>query len=206
MQYDGTGKLAEAIAGLFGLSVKSQARIAKLIKEAKTGLGIASNAKILPNDVKLTIYRWHYDRLNPVQDVKQADSVQDSAIQPLPDVGIQDIKQVDGDALELLPDTDIQDVKQNDPDQDDSDNAIYDFKQIHFAVTVHLKGEPRRTTVMLENYLVKALQRKHGLADNSAIRIWIEQAIKSDGVRFDSHAPLTRQVKRLIVESFCLRY
>ena len=55
---------------------------------------------------------------------------------------------------------------------------------------------------MLEGYLVKALQRKHDLTDNPAIRAWIEQAIKSDGVRFDSDAPLTRQVKRLIMESF----
>jgi len=202
MKYDGTGKLAEAIAELFGLSVKSQAQIAKLIKEAKTGLGIASNAKILPNDVKLAIYQWHYDRLNPVQDVKQADSVQDSAIQPLPDADIQDIKQVDGDALELLPDTDIQDVKQNDPVQDNSDNAVYDFKQIHFAVTIPHHGESKRTTVMLEGYLVNALQRKHGLADNPAIRVWIEQAINKDNMRFDRDAPLTRQVKRLIVESF----
>lgn len=204
MKYNGTGKLAEAIAELFGLSIKSQARIAKLIKEAKTGLGIAGNAKILPNDVKLAIYRWHYDRLNPVQDVKQGDTVQSNPVPSLPDATIQDVKQADDDHLELLPESTVQNVKQNDPVQDDvdSDSSIYDFKQIHFAVTVRHNDEPKRTTVMLEGYLVKALQRKHGLADNSAIRVWIEQAINKDDMRFDRDAPLTRQVKRLIVESF----
>jgi len=73
-----------------------------------------------------------------------------------------------------------------------------DFKQIHFAINLGKK----RTTVMLEGYLVKALQRKHGLVDNPAIRTWIEQSIKIDGARFDSDAPLTKQVKRIIVESF----
>jgi transposase-like protein len=55
---------------------------------------------------------------------------------------------------------------------------------------------------MLEGYLVKALQRKHGLTDNTAIRAWIEQAIKADGERFDSAMPLTKQVKRMMIESF----
>lgn len=78
------------------------------------------------------------------------------------------------------------------------DHADDDFKQIHFAVSLGNK----RTTVMLESYLVTALQRKHGLADNTAIRLWIQQAIEHDAPRFDSAAPLTRQIKRLIIESF----
>jgi len=81
---------------------------------------------------------------------------------------------------------------------DDISKAVDDFKQIHFAINHGNK----RTTVMLEGFLVKVLQRKHGLTDNKAIRVWIEQAIKNDGVRFDRDAPLTRQVKRIIIESF----
>ena len=75
MKYDGTGKLAEAIADLYGVPPKSQVRIAALIKEAKAGLSIEGKSKRLPDDVKLAIWRWHYDRLNSVQDVKQADVV-----------------------------------------------------------------------------------------------------------------------------------
>ncbi|MCK9398286.1 MAG: hypothetical protein M0Q44_22210 [Methylobacter sp.] len=181
MQYDGSGKLAEAIADLFGLSPKSQEQVAKRIKEAKTGLGITSKAKVLPDDVKRAIYQWHYDRLNPVQDVKQTDNAN----------------------LDLSPDSAIQNVKQDAPVQldDDIDTAVYDFKQIHFAVMFAHKGHIKRTTIMLEGYLVKALQRKHNLTDNPAIRVWIEQSIKNDGARFDSDAPLTRQVKRIIIES-----
>ena len=186
MQYDGSGKLGAAIADLYGLSPKSQAQIAVLIKQAKDGLGITSKAKRLPDNVKRDIYQWHYDRLNTVQHIKQDDSFQDSHIQSLNNASVQD-------------------VKQNIPvqlDNDDIDNSVYDFKQIHFAVTITHKGKPKRTTIMLEGYLVKALQRKHNLADNTAIRAWIEQAIKDAGDRFDSYAPLTTQVKRLIIESF----
>jgi|WetSurMetagenome_2_1015567.scaffolds.fasta_scaffold406961_2 hypothetical protein len=205
MQYDGSGKLVDAIADLYGLSPKSQALIAKRIKEAKDGLGITSKTKRLPDNVKLAIYQWHYDRLNSVQYVKQDDCVQDSPVQSLHNAIVQDAKQTYDDELELLLDNTVQDVKQNIPvqiDNDDTDTSVYDFKQIHFAVTITHKGKPKRTTVMLEGYLVKALQRKHELADNAAIRAWIEQAIKNAGVFFDSHAPLTKQVKRFIINSF----
>jgi len=196
MHYDGTSKLGDAIASLFGLSPKSHNQIAELVGEAKAGLGITSKAKKLPDDVKLAIYRWHYKRLNPVQDIKQVDNVQNEPVESLDDAIVQNIKQSSPDSL-------VQDVKQDVAVQDDDlDSPAYDFKQIHFAVTFSHQGQPKRTTVMLEGYLVKALQRKHGLEGNAAIRAWIEQAIKADGVRFDSFAPLTRQVKRMIIESF----
>jgi hypothetical protein len=196
MQYDGTSKLGDAIADLFELSPKSHNQIAGLVGEAKAGIGITSKAKKLPDDVKLAIYRWHYERLNPVQYVKQADSVKIESVESLDDAIVQNIKQSSPNSL-------VQDVKQDVAVQDDDlDNPVYDFKQIHFAVTFSHQGQSKRTTVMLEGYLVKALQRKHGLYNNAAIRAWIEQAIKADSVRFDSFAPLTRQVKRMIVESF----
>ncbi|MEY3760825.1 MAG: hypothetical protein RIR39_2316 [Pseudomonadota bacterium] len=233
MFYDGSEKLRPAIASLCGLSIKSQVQIAALIKQAKIELGITSKSKNLPNEVKLAIYQWHYNRLNPVQDIKQAIPVQNEDIQDnpepsLPNVIVQNVKQADDAPLELplddavqdvkqdesvqdspitqsLPTIAVQDVKQTTPvqiDDEDSDNLVYDFKQIHFAITISHKEHAKRTTVMLEGYLVKALQRKHNLADNTAIRTWIEQAIKADGERFDSFAPLTRQVKRIIIESF----
>ena len=97
-------------------------------------------------------------------------------------------------------DSSVYNVKQDSPIQSNDDNSDYDFKHIHFAVTINHNEQAKRTTVMLEDYLVKALQRKHGLSDNTAIRLWLEQAIKDDG-RFDSIQPLTRQLKRLIIES-----
>jgi len=75
----------------------------------------------------------------------------------------------------------LYDVKQNAPVQhngNDSHLSINDYHQIHFAITIIHQKQPKRTTVMLEGYLVKALQRKHGLLDNTATRTWIEQAIQ----------------------------
>ncbi|MGZ8190087.1 MAG: hypothetical protein ACXWTS_02535 [Methylococcaceae bacterium] len=222
MQYDGSGKLGEAIADLYGLSPKSQAQIAKLIGQAKDGLGIISKSKRLPDDVKLAIYRWHYERLNPVQDIKQVDNVQDNPVQSADDTIIQYVKPI-AETRELSPDSIVQnvkqdnvvyDVKQNDAAQDIKqdapiqldddyiqDGTVYDYDQVHFGVVVKRRGQPKRTTVMLEGYLVKALQRKHGLTNNAAIRVWVEQAIKNDS-KFDSHESLTKQVKRMIIESF----
>ncbi|MEQ1485990.1 hypothetical protein [Methyloglobulus sp.] len=171
MNYDGTTSLQTALAELYGLSVKSQAQLAKLVKEAKASLGITSTARILPPEQRLAIYQWHKDRPTPVQDIKQDEAHN----------------------LEQQPDSPVYNVK-----QDDGGDAVYDFKQTHFAIRL---PDGKRTTTMLEGYLINAMQRKHGLTTNGGIRAWIEQAIKNDGARFDSHAPLARQVKRLIVES-----
>lgn len=231
MQYDGTTSLTDAVADLLGLSKKSQAIIARRNKAAKTALGITSKSKKLPPDINLSIYRWHADNLSAVQDVKQLNDisptpmpdndVQDIKQELLQGIAVQDIKQADDVQLhhdtiqdikrtdsgnqESLSETGVYDVKQADTVQDvksvddgsASSNAVYDFKQIHFAVSLGSK----RTTTMLEAYLVKALQHKHGLIDNTAVRVWIEQAITGDARRFDSYAPLTRQIKRLIIES-----
>jgi len=177
MAYDGMTPLQPALAELLGLSVKSQAHLAKLVKEAKANLGITSTARILPLGQRLAIYQWHKDRLNFVQNIKQGEATHTGQ---QPDNTVYNVKQ----DCELLT--------------DDGDNNSDDFGQIHFAIQI----DKKRTTVMLEGYLIKATQRKHGLTGNGDIRAWIERAIKTDGGRFDSHAPLTRQVKRLIVESF----
>lgn len=70
MQYDGTGKLGQAIAGLYGLSPNSQAQIAAHIKKAKAALNI-TKPKTLPKDDRLAVYLWHVEQLNPAQGAKQ---------------------------------------------------------------------------------------------------------------------------------------
>lgn len=141
-----------------------------------------------------------------VQNVKQVNPVQTDLKNS--DNSVQNSKQIasiqDDDNTQPLPDNLVQDVKQALPAQIDDekiDDSVYDFKQIHFAVTITHKGQAKRTTVMLESYLVKALQHQQSLADNTAIRAWIEQAIKADTGRFDSSSALTKQVKRMIIES-----
>ncbi|MDD2723437.1 MAG: hypothetical protein PHH59_05345 [Methylovulum sp.] len=205
MAYDGTGSISEAVAALYGLSPKSSAQIAGLIKLAKDGLGITSKSKRLPDNGKLAIYRWHYEHLSSVQNVKQRESSESGALQSVAD-GVIGNSQPIGESQALPAANAVQNVKQNVPAtfaNDDRDNLRPDdYGQVHFAVTFSHQGQPKRTTVMLEGYFVKALQRKHGMDNNAAIRAWIEQAIKADGVRFDSAMPLTKQVKRMMIESF----
>ncbi len=170
--YDGTGKLAEALAALYGCSPKSSNTLSKLTQQAKAALGITCKDKPLPERLRLDIYRWHCQQLG----IKHGDVVYD--------------------------------VKQSDPVKTTTAGvSVYyfkheDYRQVHFAVTIEHNGKPRRTTVMLESYLVSALQRRHNLADNTAVRAWIGEAIKGAGSGFDGNQPLTKQVKRLVVESF----
>ncbi|MEQ1484526.1 hypothetical protein [Methyloglobulus sp.] len=203
MDYDGTTPLQPALAELVGLSAKSQAQLAVLVKEAKASLGITSTARILPPEQRLAIYQWHKDRLKPVQDIKQdeAPNLEGQPDSPVYNVkqgnGVNSIHNVKQDGLEQVDggcaDNVVYNVK-----QDGDGDAVYDFKQTHFAIRL---PDGKRTTTMLEGYLIDAMQQKHGLTTNGGIRAWIEQAIKNDGARFDSHAPLARQVKRLIIES-----
>lgn len=236
MQYDGTGKLVDALAALYGYSPRSHNKIAELIAEAKAGLGMTHKARNLPTADRLAIYRWHYNRLNPVQDGKQDElgdtgSVQavdfstekkrrsvgippESPVNEQRHKGIIDNDKPPDEAQTTTPAKPVQNVKRvspvynvkhNAPAQFNGNNShlnIDDYHQIHFAVTINQQKQPKRTTVMLEGYLVKALQRKHGLPDNTAIRVWIEQAIRRDGVRFNTDAPLTKQIKRIVIESF----
>jgi hypothetical protein len=109
MQYDGTGKLGEAIAGLYGLSPKSRVQVAAHIKKAKAVLGITSKSKNLPDEVKLAIYRWHYEQLNPAQGAGQptlngtgaADSL--STSQPLPESDNTPIAAIDAPPIPDQP-------------------------------------------------------------------------------------------------------
>jgi hypothetical protein len=213
MQYDGKNKLADAVAGLYGYSPRNHNKIAELIRQAKTGLGIAGKAKVMPDEMKQDIYRWHCERLSSVQHNKQTDNNQLNLLQPVPNNVTQAIRPINDNYA--LPadspiqtnkrDDAIQHVKQSTPvklNNGDKGSSSYDYEQLHFGVTITHKGQPKRTTVMLEGYWVRALQRKHDLTDNAVIRAWIEQAIKTDGGQFDSFAPLTKQVKRMIIESF----
>jgi hypothetical protein len=244
MQYDGTGKLTDALADLCGCSPRNHNKIAELVAEAKAGLGMDGKARNLPTADRLAIYCWHYDRIHYGQDGKQdglsdtgagqslafpaagrnipAENIQRSVGIPAENTlkGNDDVignGKLTGEAQTITPDNPVQNVKRASPVYDvkqdapappanDDDTRVQvgldDYGQIHFALSFDHQGQAKRTTVMLEGYLVKALQRKHGLGDNAVIRAWIEQAIKADGERFDSAMPLTKQVKRMIIESF----
>lgn len=213
MQYDGKSKLADAIATLYGYSPRNHNKIAELIRQAKTGLRTTGKARVMPEAVKQDIYRWLSERLSPVQNTKQANVNQNDLFQSIDDGVDPTIKPINGKRPWLTDspmqtinrDEAIQYIKQTAPvKRDDSNSGLNpdDFDQLHFGVTINHKGQTKRTTVMLEGYWVKALQRKHGLVNNATIRVWIEQEIKAAGGKFDSHEALTKQVKRIMIESF----
>ncbi len=106
--YDGSGKLGDAIATLYGCSPKNNNRIAELVADAKTGLGITSKTKKLPDDVKLAIYQWHCNRLqstanDAVNILSQSDS--NEAVEIISQDNIQSVdinsQATSGDAVEL---------------------------------------------------------------------------------------------------------
>ena len=63
--YDGTGKLGDAIASLYGCSPRSNNKISALVGEAKAALGVGKSKK-LDADVNRSIWQWHFNRMRPV--------------------------------------------------------------------------------------------------------------------------------------------
>jgi hypothetical protein len=174
--YDGSGKLTEAIAGLYSLSLKSQARITELIKQAKVGLGITSKARILDDKVKLAIWQWHYDKLHSTHDLfSQVDAVEIFS-QPTPNEPVEIISQ--HETVDIV-----------------SQYPIGDLIRIAFYTTC--EGVKKRQVIALDRFYVNALMLATGI-DKQSVPKWVQQAI--DGWSgFNSKLPITRQLKYLLI-------
>lgn len=193
-QYDGTGKLAEAIANLCGLSPKSQGQIAALIKQAKAGLGIASKSKNLPTDTKLAIYQWHYDRLHQVT----VDSVELFS-QPIQPDTVDIISQADSNQCVEI---NSQDTLDNAPVEIFSQPNDLDIVRVAFYVT---KDSNRtRQVIALDGFYINGLMLATGIT-KADVPKWVQAAVDSCAA-FDAHLPITRQVKLLIVRELTKAY
>ncbi len=182
-QYDGTGKLAGAIAALCGLSPKSQEQIARLIKQAKDELGITSKAKILPTDTKLAIWHWHYDRLHPAGESVNIIS-QHESIKP-----VNIISQHEPIApVEIITQT-----------GDDEPERLNNFDVIRVAFYVTKDGKRERQVIALDGFYINGLIAVTGIKRQDLPK-WVQQAVDSWRA-FDAHLPITRQVKCLIVRA-----
>ena len=207
-----TGNLGKDLSDLYDFSPKSQDKVFSLIGQAKAALGIEQ----LTETERSKIYQWHFDR---VQNIKQTDTVK-------PPVATQSTKPVSRKIITLKarPATDFKqvDVVQfceveaepvNNSQQTDIPEAVQYLKQvdnydvIHFGVTLQpksrLKQSPRRSTIALEGYFVRALVRKYGFRDNAAVRQWIEARVVHLG-GIDTDTPkltATTQIKRIIIEA-----
>jgi hypothetical protein len=60
--YNGSGKLGDAIAKLYGCSPRSNNKISALVGEAKAALGVGKSKK-LDASVNQAIWQWHFSRL-----------------------------------------------------------------------------------------------------------------------------------------------
>ncbi len=181
-QYDGVGKLAEAIADLCGLSVKSQGAIAKLIKQAKDALKITSKAKVMPVDTRLAIWRWHYDRLHPAG------------------APVEIIAQVpDNEPVEIITQpesvTPVEIIAQVDDDEPEVNNL--DVIRVAFYVTKD--GKRERRVIALDGFYINGLIAATGIT-RQGVPKWVQTAV--DEYRpFDPRYAVTRQVKYLIVRT-----
>ena len=213
--YDGSGKLGEAIAGLCGFSQKSQAQIAKRIKEAKAGLGISSKSKKLPNNEKLAIWQWHYNRLHlPNETVEinshnesveinsQADDVEilshDGQLEP-----IETISQTgQGDIVEIITQPieteSVETFSQETSNEAVEINSPYDIQDVvRIAFYTTNKGIKKRQVIALDGFYINALMLATGIK-KQAVPKWVQQAVV--GWRpFDRQLPVTRQVKFLLI-------
>lgn len=75
------------------------------------------------------------------------------------------------------------------------DDEHFDFAVKHISIN----NGGKRTTVGLHWFFLKPLMRKYGLSVDD-VPVWIQKALDAD-FRTDYEGSLSRQVKRLIVES-----
>jgi len=145
--YDGAGKLAEAIATLCDIPPKSQGRIAALIKQAKTELGIVSKAKILPCDDRFKVWQWHYDRLHPtgksVEIITQPESV----------MPVEIISQVDDDEPE-----------------------VNNLDVIRIAFYANKDGKRIRQVIAVDGFYINGLIAATGIT-RQGVPKWVQQAV-----------------------------
>ena len=179
--YDGTGKMAEAIAALCGMSPKRQGQIAKLIRQAKDEMGIVGKAKVMPTDTKLAIWQWHYDRLQSTQS------------------SVNIISQAEGGELVniISQSESIEPVNIISQTDNDEPGGMNNLEVIRIAFYVDKDGKRPRQVIALDGFYINGLIAATGITRQDVPK-WVQAA--TDSWRgFDAHLPITRQVKYLIV-------
>jgi hypothetical protein len=176
--YDGTGKLGDALAALHGISPNNHNKIAQLIGEAKADLNIDSKARRFPDDVKLAIYRWHYDRLNPVTDVETISQEEAVEILSQPEAVETFSQPAHDDTVEI--------------------NSHYGFNDlVRVAFYTTSGGIKKRQVVALDGFYINALMLAAGIG-KADVPKWVQHAV-DNWPAFDPLLPITKQVKRLII-------
>lgn len=224
--YDGTTSLQTALAALCGCSIKSQGKIAKLIKQAKEGLGIVpvfdKTGRISPHlspQQRLAIWQWHCDRLKSVDTYLDTDNTatttvdifQQSALLEQPTTeqvetiannnGVEINLQITTEPIEDSHHTDvhapIEQVEVLPQVNDEIMQRLADNAMFKFAFYTSTYGVKNRQVIGLHGCYVNALLLATGI-NKKGIPAWIQSAVDSWGA-FDDKLPITLQVKTLIL-------
>lgn len=175
MSYDGTTKVGDELAKLYRFSPNSDAKIAKVMKEARAALSIGKAKRLTPEQ-NMAIWRYHHNKVNGVNISTEAQG---------------DIVEYGNNPIGKPPSAVIIPTKPLKPFTKATEGT---FKLINFSVKLGTK----RTVISLEQYIVDALKDRFALADNSAVRQWIESALVDS---FDDNAPIMRQVRFAIFQA-----
>lgn len=127
MSYDGTTTVTTEIARLYGFSPKSQAKTAKLMKEARVALNIGNNKHLTPKQ-NTAIFEYHQSKAKPVEHVSQ--TVIES---------VENIQQPTNEAVEYIS-------QHYDP-----------YKLARVAFYTNIGGIKKRQVVALHGFMLNAL-------------------------------------------------
>lgn len=184
--YDGTTPLQAPLASLYGLSLKSQNTIAALIKQAREHLGITTDYDKLgrvkhvtnPQD-RLAIYQYHYDRFHSNELINNVELYSQTKIESLMSpVTVETAPP----PIEQLP--------------------VYSLTRVAFYT--HWQGVKIRQVIALDGFYLNALMLATGI-DKQSVPKWVQTAVDAHS-EFDSTAPITRQVKFLIINELAKKF
>lgn len=196
--YDGVGKLGDALAALHGISPSNHNKIAQLIAEAKAGLNIDTKSRRLSDDVKLSIYHWHHERLNPA-----TNETVEIVTQPRETETVEINSQIDNckpvETFSHPDECNPVDIISQDADSEvveiNSQYGMNDLVRIAFYTTT--AAGRKRQVIALDGFYLNALMLAAGIGKADVTK-WVQAQV--DGwAAFDAELPITRQVKYLIV-------
>ena len=181
--YDGSGKLSDAITDLCISSGVNDSQSSVLIKQAKSKLGITGKARQLPDDVNRAIYEWIYQQFIYLKIIKKPvkkDS-QTKSTQEFVDINSQ-------------PET-AQPTPAQRPVEINSQYS--DSALVRVGFYIHRQNVKIRQVIALDGFYVNALMLAVGIS-KSDVPKWVQLAVDSwEG--FNPELPITKQVKFLLI-------
>ena len=195
--YDGTGKLGDAIAALYGCSPRSNNKISALVGEAKAALGVGKSKK-LDADVNRAIWKWHYDRLH-----QEADADVKIYSQSANSQSVDIISQVDDNELvEIISQPELP-LPVDIISQSGGNEVVEIFSQypdtalVRIAFNIQRQGKRVRQVIALHGFYINALMLATGIT-KAVVPKWVQAAVDS-WAAFDAELPITLQVKLLLI-------